>query len=607
MSAIVTLVSLPVSALVIYALLHSPAARRLVAPPSADRWHKETTPLFGGIGIFLGILVGVGAAFATGEIHSKAKVLGIVGGCAVLFLAGLWDDVRSLPPWGKIAGQLAAVGIVLGAGLKVEVIHNNVFKIALAVFWLVGMTNAFNLLDNMDGLAATLAAIACGYFAIDAVTLHPNHDIFVLTLAVGLAACGFLPFNLRPTGKARTFMGDSGSQVLGFALASFGLASSWKIAGATAATMLLPILILAVPILDTTLVTITRLVEGRPVTQGGRDHTSHRLVYHGLSEKRAVLFLAAVAAALGGTSLAYNVLGDWRITLVGVLITFALLVQLAGFLADAGDAAAARQAAAQQSLWRAFVLQRRRLVEVLVDFALVTASFFASYQLLVVGEGTVYQRHIFTISLPALLAARYAVFIPFGLYRGLWRYAGARDAVAGTAAVVVSEALAYFFIWATQPWGNFPRVVFVIDVLVCSALVVTSRFAERALAGVVSGVKGKRHGRRTLIVGAGRGGRSLLRELRETPAEVVVGFVDDDPRLRRKRLQGVPVLGGSDELVAIIARTKPDSVLVTIPEESRERLDRLARDCADAGVPCRYVRREIVDLDPSVPLQTATE
>ena len=141
------------------------------------------------------------------------------------------------------------------------------------------MTNAFNLLDNMDGLAATLAAIACAFFAIDAFTAHPNDLVATLSLAVAAACVGFLPYNLRLHRPAAVFMGDSGSQVLGFALAALALVASWKLAGSTVATLLLPILVLAVPILDTALVTIVRLLEGRPIYQGGRDHTSHRLVY----------------------------------------------------------------------------------------------------------------------------------------------------------------------------------------------------------------------------------------------------------------------------------------------------------------------------------------
>ena len=137
-------------------------------------------------------------------------------------------------------------------------------------------------------------------------------------------------------------MGDSGSQVLGFMLAALGLAASWTTAGTTVATMLLPLLVLAIPILDTTLVTLARLAERRPVTQGGRDHSSHRLVYYGLSESRAVALLAMIAIALGATGVAYNVLDEPRLTAVGVLLTFVLLVQFGGFLTELLGAVAAR-------------------------------------------------------------------------------------------------------------------------------------------------------------------------------------------------------------------------------------------------------------------------
>ena len=129
-------------------------------------------------------------------------------------------------------------------------------------------------------------------------------------------------------------MGDSGSQTLGFALAALGLTSSWRVAGTTVATLVLPVLILAVPILDTTLVTVARLLDGRPIHQGGRDHSSHRLVRFGLSERHAVALLALIALCIGGSSLAYTVLDNFRYTIVGVVLTFALLIQFASFLAD---------------------------------------------------------------------------------------------------------------------------------------------------------------------------------------------------------------------------------------------------------------------------------
>jgi UDP-GlcNAc:undecaprenyl-phosphate GlcNAc-1-phosphate transferase len=398
-------------------------------------------------------------------------------------------------------------------------------------------------------------------------------------------------------------MGDSGSQMLGFALATLGLFSSWKVAGSTIATLILPILVLAVPILDTALVTVVRLIEGRPIYQGGRDHTSHRLVYQGLSEKRAVVLLGVVSAALGATSLAYNTLGDQYVTLAGVLVTFAFLLQLGSYLADADRSP---EPESVPSVLRGLVVHRRRFVEALVDFALVSGSFAAAYAIHVQGEGTPWMRHVFYVTLPAVLVARYLAFILFGLYRGVWRYAGARDAVSIVAAVVLSEAVAFLFISLTVQFNGFPRGIFIIDALICSALIGVARFWERAVTRAIAGLVGRSDQRRVVIVGAGRSGRSLLRELRETRGERVVAFVDDDPSLRRRRIQGVAIVGGTDDIGWVIGRYNADAVLVTIPGAPRERLDAAVEACTRAGITCGFVRRQI-DAGPGVALEAAVE
>ena len=605
MSAVPAVVALPVAAAVIWALLRVPAARRLVSRPTAERWGEHATPTFGGVGIFLGLWAGVLAAYAAAGVHLSEELLGILGGCSIVFVAGLVDDVRSLPPLAKLAAQIGAAALVLATGLEVQVISNPALAALVGVLWLVGITNAFNLLDNMDGLAGSMAVIAATFFAVDSLTIHEERLLLVLSLAVGCAALGFLPYNFRPRLPAAVYMGDSGSQVLGFALASLALATSWKVAETTIATLVLPLLVLAVPILDTALVTGVRLIEGRPVYRGGRDHASHRLVRSGLSEKRTVVLLSAIAAALGATALGYSGFGNERLTLVGVLISFALLVQLAGFLADLEhDGTLDGEGTVPL---RRILLNSRRLAEVAVDFALVTAAFTAAYLLVVGGSGTDNQKHVFLLSLPVILAARYACFIPLGLYAGVWRYAGSREAGSVVVGVVLSEVIAVGVVWGTnRDFGDFPLGVYVVDAVLAIVLVGASRFGERALFRALTTLK-ERHGRRrTLIVGAGRGGRSLLRELRETPGEQVVGFVDDDPRLRRRRLQGVPVVGTLSEASRILAATGPDVVLVTIPNAPRERLDAVVNACGAAGVPCRFVRREL-DLDPVAVLGAARE
>jgi UDP-GlcNAc:undecaprenyl-phosphate GlcNAc-1-phosphate transferase len=602
-TALAALAALPASLLTIGLLLRAPVAQRVVAAPSADRWHRHDTPLVGGVGIFAGLLAGVGLGVATGSVHATHALLGIVGGCTILFVAGLIDDLYTLSPIAKLAAQFGAAALVLAEGVRVEVVSNGILATAIGALWLVGMSNAFNLLDNMDGLAATLAAIGCAYFALDAVTVHPNHVTLAIALSVCLACLGFLPYNLRVNRSAAVFMGDSGSQMLGFALAALGLAASWKVAGSTAATLILPVLVLAVPILDTTLVTVVRLLEGRPIYQGGRDHTSHRLVYRGLSEKRAVILLGVVSATLGATSLAYNVFDDTYVTLAGVLLTFAFLLQFGTYLADVDHASDVERS---PSLLRSLIVHRRRFIEVVVDFALITASFTAAYAIRIQGEGTPWMRHYFHVALPVVLVARYLAFIVFGLYRGVWRYAGARDAASIFAAVFVSEAVAFLVLWATVPWNGFPRGIFFIDLLLCAFLVGAARFWERGVARALSSLVGRRDQRRVLIVGAGQSGRSLLRELREQSGQRIVGFIDDDRSLRHQRIQGVRVIGGLDEIGLILGRLEPHAVFVTIPSAPRDRLDAIVEACRRAEVDCRFVRREI-DLDPGIALGVAFE
>jgi len=592
-STLAALAAFPAAALSIWALLRSRFARNLERAPEETRWRTAPTPLVGGIGIYLGLTVGVWLA-VLGPLGADKQLIGIFAGASLLFLAGLADDIWSLPPIAKIVAQLGGAAIVLASGTSVEIVHSSWIAIPIGVLWLVAMTNAFNLLDNMDGLAGSLAVIAAGFFAAAAALHQGSQLVLDLSLALALAVLAFLPFNLRPGRRALVWMGDSGSQLIGFTLASLGLASSYTVATSTVATLVLPMLVLAVPILDTTLVTIVRLLDGRPISQGGQDHSSHRLVSLGVSETGAVVLLALIAAALGGTSLAYEAFGNGRVAAIGVLFTFALLVQFGSFLADVDRGQANR---------RPLYVYTRRIAEVFVDGALVAGAFLAAYLVRFNGIGTPNQRHYFLLTLPVLLFCRYAALLVFGMYASVWRYASSRDALRAAVAVVVSEVVALGVVVLTQgPLGDFSRSVFVIDAVFCSVAIASSRFAERAIVRGVE-IARQRELRRVLIVGAGRGGRSLLRELRETPGERVVGFVDDSPSLRGRRLNGVRVVTTTANIEQALTRVRPDVVLVTIPDAPHERLDAIVKACALHDITCRFVQRD-ANVDPRVILAT---
>lgn len=590
-SAGITIAAVPVAYLVIWALVRSGIGRRLVAVPTSERWHNSSTPTFGGVGIYCGLMAGIAAATATGVIEATTELGGIIVGCTLIFVAGLLDDIFGLGPLPKLAAQFAAAGIVIACGLRVELFANDLVAVIVAVVWLVGITNALNLLDNMDGLAATLATVACAYFAIDAATVHSNDLVLVLALSLGCACVGFLPFNLHLGRRASVFMGDAGSQLLGFALASIGLAASWTAAGTTVATVMLPLIVLAIPIMDTALVTIVRVLERRPVTQGGRDHTSHRLVYYGLSERGAVALLATVAVALGATGLAYNVLDNGRITAIGVLISVVLLVQLGNFLSELREHS---EADGDRPSLRASLLAPRRLIEIVVDFALMCTSFLVAYMIVLDGFGDLTQRAGFLAALPVVLGTRYLCFVLGGIYRRVWRYAATIDEIVVGTACLVSAALSAMIVLVLRGSWEFPPSVFLLDAIFATVLVGGSRLAFRfwverdKLAGTESA--------RVLIVGAGRLGRSFSREIRETPGTRVVGFMDDNPALRGRRIGGSRVLGPLHEIEETIVRSGATEVVVTIADCPADRLGIVNAACETATVPCTVMRRRLESI-----------
>jgi UDP-GlcNAc:undecaprenyl-phosphate GlcNAc-1-phosphate transferase len=444
-------------------------------------------------------VTGVLVAVAAGAVAPSIEIWGVLGGCAILFAAGLADDLHGLSPPAKIAAQLGAVAVVLACGIRVEAVNQPVLAFAIAVLWLVGMTNAMNLLDNMNGVAATVAAIACGLFAIDAVSTHPSRLVLVVALSVGFACLGFLPFNFPRGREAAVFMGDSGSQVLGFALGSLALLSTWKAATPSLAAVLLPVLVLAIPILDTTLVTVVRLVQRRPVHTGGRDHTAHRLVYGGLSERGTALFLALLAAAVGATGLAYSAVDSLQLTLAGVLVTFAILVHFAGTLAGVNE----RAVTGARAPWTAR-LRWGRVLELLVDGVLIVGSFAAAYLIRFRGVGEASQRDLFAATLPLILAARYSVFILFGFYTRARFHLSARDVAVVVAAVLLSEGLAVALIAISDEttFATFSRSVFALDALICTVAIVAFRLVILAVAAVHRRSREAAEQRRTLVASA---------------------------------------------------------------------------------------------------------
>jgi UDP-GlcNAc:undecaprenyl-phosphate GlcNAc-1-phosphate transferase len=304
-----------------------------VARPVPDRWHRKSTPLTGGLALLTGFLFALGAAALVGQVERRFGYLVLAATAA--FLLGLCDDNRWIGPRAKFAGQLAI------AAATASVIHPSWLPVAVAVpvavIVLVAAMNSFNLLDNIDGLAAGTAAIAAGTLALTTLFVG-DFALRLLACAVAGACLGFLPLNYRLRRPAALFMGDSGALFLGLVVGATALLATPGGAGGVSATVVAPLLILALPILDTSLVILVRLAEGRPIWQGGRDHLSHRLVYVGFGEREAVAVLLTLAAVCGGVAMLVVALDDGLVTGAAAGAVVALLVGLGSRLALVSEA-----------------------------------------------------------------------------------------------------------------------------------------------------------------------------------------------------------------------------------------------------------------------------
>jgi FlaA1/EpsC-like NDP-sugar epimerase len=248
------------------------------------------------------------------------------------------------------------------------------------------------------------------------------------------------------------------------------------------------------------------------------------------------------------------------------------------------------------------VFEPRRLVEVVVDFVVICATFLAAYLLVIGGLGSEFERSIFLAALPILLATRYVCFVALGVYRRVWRFATARDVIPIALGCAVSAVVAFLVLVALRDIGAFPAFeVFVVDAVLCTLLVGASRLTLRLLPETRALGRDRR---RVLVVGAGRAGRGLAREIRDTPEARVVGFLDDNPRVRRRRILGITVVGALDEAARAIAGARADEVLVTIPDAPRDRLEAVVRASDEAGVPCRMVRR-VTEISVPEPLEAS--
>lgn len=557
-------------------------ARRLglIAKPKTDRWHKQPTAMMGGVAIWLAVVI----TYLLFLPHTPQTWV-IVTVSTFLFFVGLLDDLIHTKPYQKLIGQIVGAAAIVNYGLTLPWTRSVSVNMVITILWLIGITNAVNLLDNMDGLATGIAAIASVFLTVN--FLASNQPIEAMIMAVFAAALlGFLVYNSHP---ASIFMGDCGSMFIGFFLASSALIN---FPGGRSRSFLpvlaVPILVLFIPIFDTTFVTILRKLSGRAASQGGRDHTSHRLVALGMSERRAVWMLYGLAAVSGLLAISLRALRpDVSLALLaGFTIVLTLLgVYLAGV--KAYDEESQAVAARDKPLY-AFLIDfsyKRRIFEVLLDVGLIILAYWSAYAINVPAFSNSPARQLFLRTLPVMVVVRLAAFLFFGVYRGIWRYTSIDDFMAFAKAVAAGSIVSMTIILFKFRFQGFSRAVFVVDAMMMLILLAGSRMAFRFFRQLLPQSKAG-NGRRALIYGAGDAGELLLRELlnnRELQC-APVGFMDDDPKKRGKVIHGFPVFGGNGLLHQIVKQHNIQQVLISSPRISEDRISEILRECESQNI-----------------------
>ncbi len=567
-------------------------ARRggFLANPHNDRWHREPVPLLGGCAIALAFAI---ATTLSAPLAPLAPMLVATG---LMFGLGALDDVLHFGATTKLVVQTIVAGIVVYLMPAAHITGIVVIDVLLSVVWLVGITNAFNLLDNIDGLSAGIAVVA-GIFLLAALSASGSTPLSLAVAAFVGAALGFLIYNVRP---ATIFMGDGGSLFLGSFLGSAALLAAPELKAGLVPVAAIPLFILLIPIFDTAFVSVTRRLAGRSPMHGGRDHLSHRLVALGIDERRAVLALYMLAA-LGGVialSLQHADVGYAAILIALYIILLAGIGIVLGHVeAHAAHTDEPAERAPQPLVSE--VAYQNRWYEVLLDLALISIAYYAAFRFRFQGEQFAHFITYFAASFPLVLACQMAGLAIAGKYRQVWRSFGSPELIGiikGVWMGVASSALVILYL--PYRFEGFSRLVFAIDAVVLVFLLVGARVAITSTDEYLRRRRGA--GRRILIYGAGAGGALLVRTLLEDRSHAVapVGFVDDNLAKRRLRLEGLPVLGTFNDLAELVAKHEIAEVLVSIKALDRTRLAEVAALCREHGVTIRSMRFALEEIGP---------
>lgn len=574
--------------------------------PGERKIHEVPIPRLGGVGVVLsGILTLVIAMhldrivghIVDSDLLSWTPML--IGG-AIIFLVGIWDDLKPVPAWVKFLFQAVAACVPILLGIRVDrisifgggTLDLGILALPFTFLWIVGLTNAFNLIDGLDGLAAGLASIAAGTCAAIFILRGDPQDAMLLLILVG-ALGGFLWYNFNP---ARVFLGDSGSLLIGYLLAVTSITGSQK--GATALAVVIPLLVFGLPILDTLLSMIRRFVAGlrilkpykaplkekilvaKMMFEGDQGHIHHRLIALGFSHRHAVLALYAIAIGLSCMAL-LSVLAQFRNA--GIILLAVGLATYVG-IRKLGYKEVVFLRTGTLLRWYEQLAFNRRFFLGFLDLVFIASAYWISFVLKYDFLWTTEIKNWYLGAWPLVLLVQLGILSIFGLNVGVWRAVGIGDLIRVVAASGSAVALSCIISLVYLPP---PGVVtfFCIDVVVLAALMGGARSTYPILSYFRQREEPVREG--VLIYGAGEGGQLLLRGLLQNPQLGLkpIGFLDDNATLQGRTVNRMPVLGAGQHLAAILEELPVSSVILSTEKIDGEPLAKVMDLCRARNIP----------------------
>ena len=591
--------------------------------PTERKVHTHPVPRLGGVAIavtfLLSLLLLLNLApwiFAKSWLLSREGYVLVAVLLSVLFL-GVWDDIRELRPSQKFVVQFILSNIVYFAGSRISSVTNlfgvnadvlGVLDYPLTIFWIVGITNALNLIDGLDGLAAGIATIA--FMAIAPISLL-NGDVASAAISFLLAGTllGFMRYNFNP---ARIFLGDSGSLVLGFLLAVVSLKSATK--GTATFTILTPVVVLGLPITETLLSMIRRFlrsflpeqaIEGsflqklRRMFQPDRGHIHYMLLTRGLSQRGAVLVLYLVSCALG--------VGAFAVTIVNnITASLILLVIGAASFVGVRNLKYKEMAVLENGVLLPLYdqpIMNRDSIQVFLDVAFMIFSFFtASYLTGEISSESLRMRTSLT-DLTLVVGIQFSVFLAMGLYKGVFKLLGTDD----TLRLIKTVATATFFSYLVLRIiglgdSRVLLVTTILDFFFLFTLVAGFRSSFRVLTHMSH--RHAKSGRQLLIYGADVNGLWMLEKILQLNYASMrpIGFADENPHLEGRSLNGYPVFGGHQKLEEVAKTIKIDEIILCCETMKADVLERVKAFADENGI--LLTRAMIVFEEISQEIQT---